>query len=234
MPFSDSAPCYRWPIAVSALALVLAAAFVLQLDDEHHKALLKDFARHSSDWLGAWKRTLADPGDALSSPLVFLRDILRPLLGASLLCAGPIHACTSIAYLFVFGDNIEGRLGRVRFAVLWLVGACVAGVVHALLHVEEALPGVGASGAIAALLGAYALLFRGARIRFVRFLEFPCFAAILAFFVLQIGPVQTALGWVDVLDGIDVRAHLASFAAGALLAPLLCIANPCPEPRSKK
>lgn len=233
MPFSDSAPCDRWPILVTLLSAVLIATYVLQLDAAEHRGLLADLALEPSSLRDAWRRLRAQPGLVFEDPGLLFREVLRPLSGASLLSAGPIHLGASVLYLFVFGDNVEGRLGRVRFVLLWLVGAFVAGGVHVWLSTEQSLPVVGASGAVAALLGAYALLFRRARMRFVRYVEFPCLFALVAFFALQFRPVQTALGWVGVLDGLEIRAHFAGFAVGAVLGPLLCIGNPRREPRKR-
>ena len=229
MPLSDSAPRYRWPILVTLIALVLVGLYLLQAKDEHHTALLADFALIPKAWQEHWSEFCAKPSLLISSPAWFLREVMRPLCGASLLSAGPVHVGVAVAFLWIFGDNVEGRLGRLRFVVLWICGAAVAGATHAWLHPHGEMPVVGHTGAIAAILGTYALLFRKARVHVVRYLEVPCWTFIAAFFVLQIGPVQQAFGWVEVLDGLDARAHLASFVAGVALTPLLLVMNRCPE-----
>lgn len=229
MPLSDSAPRYRWPILVGLLAIAIVAVYFLQADDARHAGLLESWALIPRDLHESWARLVAQPGLIFNEPRWFLDSIVRPLCGSSFLSSGPVHVGVAVAFLWVFGDNVEGRLGRVRFVALWMVGACVAGAVHTWLRPRGEMPVVGATGAIAALLGSYTLLFRRARVHVVRYLEVPCWVFLASFFVLQIGPVQQAFGWVEVLDGLDVRAHVASYATGLALTPLLLIANRCPE-----
>jgi membrane associated rhomboid family serine protease len=67
-------------------------------------------------------------------------------------------------FLWVFGNNIEDYLGRVKFTVFYLLGGIAAGFAHVLTHLSEILPAVGASGAVAAVMGAYMLLYPRARV----------------------------------------------------------------------
>jgi len=149
--------------------------------------------------------------------------LLPRLLASMFLHGGLLHLLGNLAFLLVFCDDVEARIGPKRFLILYLVSGIVATVVQALATPRSTLPIVGASGAIAGVLGAFLVLFPKARLSGV----FPvgclllpmrsrAFFFIPGWFALQLAaalwaPPGTAQG------GVAVYAHLAGFVAGPIL-----------------
>ena len=97
------------------------------------------------------------PSDS-TTPLTFANSIL-PLILSMFLHGGLLHLVGNMLFLWIFSDNIEGRLGHVRFLIFYLLCGIIASLTHVVLNPESLTPTVGASGAIAGLLGAYWLCY---------------------------------------------------------------------------
>jgi membrane associated rhomboid family serine protease len=141
--------------------------------------------------------------------------------------AGLAHVGGNMLYLWIFGDNVEDRLGHGRYLVFYLVGGVVASLTHFLTDPYSTVPTVGASGAIAAVLGAYLVLFPGSRVvtlipfgYFSRLTVVPAIIVLGMWFILQLFDGVAALGGADV-GGVAVWAHIGGFVAGMLMAKLL-------------
>lgn len=153
------------------------------------------------------------------------------LLTAMFLHAGLLHLAGNMLFLWVFGNNIEAALGRVRFLLFYLLSGIVASYGQALLDVESTLPSIGASGAVAGVLGAYALLHPRARVLtmvfvifFVTFIEIPALYLLAAWFLLQFLPAVGQLASPELSEGGGVAyfAHVAGFLFGlALIRPFI-------------
>jgi membrane associated rhomboid family serine protease len=144
---------------------------------------------------------------------------------------GWLHIAGNMLFLWVFGNNIEDRLGRVKFLLFYLVAGLLAVYTQALIDPSSTAPTIGASGAIAGVLGAYALLYPHARVLtlifiifFVTVVEIPALILLAIWFILQFIP---ALGQVAVEsgggEGVAYFAHVGGFVfglavAGAMLA----------------
>jgi membrane associated rhomboid family serine protease len=142
---------------------------------------------------------------------------------STLLHAGWLHLLGNMLYLWIFGSRLEDRLGRRRFVLLYLLGCITAAVGQTALD-PSAGPVIGASGAISAVLGAYLVLFPGARIQSLVFLGFfyqliavPAVIVLGLWFVLQLVAGLTLLADPSVTGGVAVFAHLGGFAGGALV-----------------
>jgi membrane associated rhomboid family serine protease len=132
---------------------------------------------------------------------------------------GWLHIAGNMLFLWIFGNNVEDRLGRIRFIALYLLGGLAASGLQLAFDPNAAVPNVGASGAIAAILGAYLILFPRARIHtlviffFITFLELPATFVLLAWFVLQlfsgVGGVGDQIG-----GGVAYWAHVGGFVFG--------------------
>ena len=150
-----------------------------------------------------------------------------PLFSSVFLHGGWIHLIGNMWYLWIFGDNIEDRLGHVWFAVFFLAGGLIAGLVHVLSNPGSMVPTVGASGAIAAVLGAYAAAFPRARVITLLPL-FPIFPVvpvpalfILGFwFLMQFASGTLTLG-ARVSGGVAWWAHIGGFMFGYAVMALL-------------
>jgi membrane associated rhomboid family serine protease len=146
------------------------------------------------------------------------------LLTSMFLHGGLFHVLGNMLYLWVFGDNVEGAMGRGRFLAFYLLCGMAAGLAQLALSVHSDLPLVGASGAIAGVLGAYFMLFPTSRILtvipiffFIRLVSIPAVIVLGIWFLLQV--VNSALSGASG-GGVAWLAHIGGFAAGALLVVL--------------
>jgi membrane associated rhomboid family serine protease len=147
------------------------------------------------------------------------------LVSAMFLHGGVAHLAGNMLYLWIFGDNIEGRYGPLRFALFYIVCGLAATFSQYALNPGASIPNLGASGAIAGVLGAYVLLYPNAHVKMVigsRLAFVPAWIALGLWFAMQIG-----LGAVAFYDkgsgaegGIAYAAHAGGFAAGFLIAAL--------------
>jgi membrane associated rhomboid family serine protease len=102
---------------------------------------------------------------AVAIPHRDLTSFLLAILFSIFLHAGFMHIAGNMLFLWIFGNNVEDHLGPVKFLLFYLAGGVAASFAHVLTHVDSVTPTVGASGAIAAVMGAYILLFPKARVR---------------------------------------------------------------------
>jgi len=152
------------------------------------------------------------------------------LFTAMFLHGGWWHLISNMLALYIFGDNIEDRVGHVRYLFFYLVGGLAASGVHLVAYSESTLPTVGASGAIAAVLGAYLVLFPQARVLtlipifyFIRMLEIPAFIYLGFWFVSQLFNGIFALAAADVFQsgGVAWWAHIGGFVFGLIIIRFL-------------
>jgi membrane associated rhomboid family serine protease len=160
------------------------------------------------------------------------------LLTCMFLHGGWMHLIGNMWFLWLFGNNIEDRLGHLLFALLYLGGGLVATICHWAAGPGSSVPVIGASGAVAATLGAYAVTFPHARVRsalvliiFVTIVELPAMVVLGLWFL---GQLFEAFGsWnVGLSGGVAWWAHIGGFVAGAAAMPLLRLIAPEP-PRAE-
>ena len=144
---------------------------------------------------------------------------------AMFLHGGWLHLLGNMLYLFIFGDNVEERLGHRRYLVFYLLCGAAAALTHAGFHPDSKTPVVGASGAVAGVLGAYFLFFPATRVKtllffgiFVHITAVPAALLLGIWALLQIASALLS----DGASAIAWYAHIGGFAAGLLSAPLLC------------
>ena len=141
--------------------------------------------------------------------------------------AGLLHLGGNMLYLWIFGDNVEDSMGSVKYLAFYLVGGVVASLTHILTNPGSQIPTVGASGAIAAVLGAYLVLYPRSRVLtfiplgfFMRLTLVPASIVLGLWFVLQLFSGFFSLGGPDV-GGVAFWAHIGGFVAGVVMAKLL-------------
>jgi len=137
--------------------------------------------------------------------------------------AGVMHLVFNMLWLWIFGDNVEDRLGRLWFLAFYLFCGLVASLTQAVSDVNSELPVVGASGAVAGVLGAYLLFFPRSRVRvlfFARVSEISAVWFIMAWFIVQLACAMFLRGGPDSAwyAGVAWYAHIGGFVVGALLA----------------
>ncbi len=133
-----------------------------------------------------------------------------------------LHVLGNMLYLWVFGDNVEGAMGRGRFIAFYLLCGIAAGLAQMALSPHSTIPQIGASGAIAGVLGAYFMLFPTSRILtvipiffFIRLISIPAVVVLGIWILLQVISSATSLG---AGSGVAWFAHIGGFAAGMALA----------------
>ena len=138
---------------------------------------------------------------------------------------GFMHLAGNMLYLWIFGDNIEGALGHIRFIIFYLLCGIVAAFAQIFSAPESTIPMIGASGAVSGVLGAYLIFYPRARIRtfvflgiFITFLRLP---AVLLLGVWILGQIISASISSPGSPGVAWFAHLGGFFAGMILGPLL-------------
>lgn len=154
------------------------------------------------------------------------------LITSQFLHGGFLHIFGNMLFLWIFGNNIEDQLGHVKYLFFYLTCGVLAALTQWFFSMQSGVPSLGASGAIAGVLGAYILRFPNARVRTLVFLgPFITFPNIPAVFFLGIWFVQQALYSIASLNvpsnigmesgGVAYWAHVGGFVFGAILAPLL-------------
>jgi membrane associated rhomboid family serine protease len=156
------------------------------------------------------------------------------LFTSMFLHGGFLHIASNMLYLFIFGDNVEDRLGHLRFFFFYFICGVAAGITHIVANAGSTTPSIGASGAIAGVLAAYLRLFPSAQVRTLIFIGplilVPRIAAgflIIFWFITQFVSGITSLGAnTDTSGGVAVWAHVGGFIAGLILVQLMA-----PRPR---
>ncbi|MCC7106040.1 MAG: rhomboid family intramembrane serine protease [Chloroflexi bacterium] len=140
---------------------------------------------------------------------------------------GWLHIGSNMLYLWVFGDNVEDRMGRPGYLIFYVVCGIVASVTHIAFNLNSQLPSIGASGAIAGVLAGYLLMFGRARIRtllfigpFITITRVPAVLLIGFWFLTQLLSGVASVGDTAQTSGVAVWAHVGGFIAGLFLTPV--------------
>jgi membrane associated rhomboid family serine protease len=154
---------------------------------------------------------------------------LQSIVVSMFLHGGWMHLLGNMLYLWIFGDNVEDRLGHARYLVFYLLAGWAATLAHAVFNPNSSIPSIGASGAIAGVLGAYAYLFPHARVLtliplgfYSQLQELPALLVLGLWFVLQLfsGVGELAVRTAQ-SGGVAWWAHIGGFVAGLVLIVVL-------------
>jgi rhomboid family protein len=221
IPLRDANPVRRTPVVTIALIVANVVAFAYQLGSEASSGgtnvgdLFDTFGLVPSQLLGAWETGRNVGGETLA------------VLTSMFLHANLIHIAGNMLYLWIFGNNIEDRFGRLPFVVFYLLGGVAAAAAQVAIDPHSDVPMIGASGAISAVLGAYIVLYPGARILSLVFLGFfyqlinvPAIVVLGLWFVLQLIDGIGSLGLAGAGGGVAFFAHIGGFVAGVALGLL--------------
>ncbi len=161
-------------------------------------------------------------------------DAWWPLLTSMFLHGGWAHLFSNMLALYIFGDNVEDRLGHLRYLFFYLLGGILAGLAHLLAYPTSAVPTIGASGAIAAVLGGYMVLFPTARVITILPLPF-LFPVVEVYAIVYLGIwfLSQLLNGLFTLGapsfqggGVAWWAHVGGFAAGLILVRIFAPRRP--------
>ena len=211
IPLRDDNPRRTFPIVTYLLiaANILAFFWELSLGQQLQDALFQVAFIPARFWISGY----------------WVADILA-IVVSMFLHGGLLHIGSNMLYLWIFGDNIEDRLGHGRYLLFYLLCGFLATYAHAFFSPASRIPAIGASGAIAGVLGAYLVLYPHARVMtiipifiFITIREVPAVLILGIWFVLQLFSGVGSLGVSDAQDmgGVAYFAHIGGFVAGILL-----------------
>jgi membrane associated rhomboid family serine protease len=222
IPLRDANPTRRTALVTLAIVVACGIAFgwelgLLARSGAAFEAAITDWGVVPAQLTAAWGRGEFVSGESLT------------LLSSQFLHGGWLHLLGNLLYLWIFGNNVEDRMGRVGFLLFYLVGGVIAGLTQVAIDPASSIPTIGASGAIAATLGAYLVFFPGAKVTSLVFLGFfyqlvrvPAAFVLVVWFVLQlldgIGSLGPSQG-----GGVAFFAHIGGFVFGAVVAWLLTL-----------
>ena len=195
IPLRDANPTRRTPVVTLGIVIACFVVFAWELGlsasggESALDAFITEWGVVPADLTAAWAR-----GDYLSHQTA-------TLVTSQFLHGGWAHILFNMLYLWIFGNNVEDRFGRVGFLGFYLLGGALAGLSQVAIDPTSTVPTIGASGAIAATLGAYFVLFPRARVTSLVFLGFfyqlidvPAIIVLGFWFVLQLLDGLTSLG----------------------------------------
>ena len=217
IPFRDNIPARTFPFITISIILANIAVFFYELS----------LGRGLEPFIEQFGVVPAAAVRWPQSDLPFLA-IALPFLTSMFLHAGWLHLIGNMWYLWIFGDNIEDRLGHITFLIFYLLCGLGAGIIHTILNSHTDVPSIGASGAIAGVLGAYLVSYPFARIQtlvpiffFFQILEIPALIVLGLWFVMQFFSGTAALATSNVnAGGVAWWAHVGGFLIGILLIGL--------------
>jgi len=212
LPLKDDNPTSSFPFVTIGLILANGLVFYHQITLDFAESL-----RFLSQW-GAIPYQITH-GEALhDAPLI---PLPLTLFSSMFLHGGFLHLFGNMLYLWIFGNNIEDTLGHFRFFLFYLVCGLFAAAVQVFSDPNATVPMIGASGAIAGILGAYLLLFPGARILtlffiiiFVKLIRIPAIIILGFWFIIQLLSAGTAA------TNVAFFAHIGGFISGLILVKL--------------
>ena len=221
-PIKDDQPRYSTPYVnwflIGLNILVYLFQFLQQVNDPRGAEL---FAREYGEVPAHLAAFLA------GSHRYSLEQVVLPFFTSMFLHGGWLHVLGNMWYLYIFGDNVEDYLGHGKYLVFYLLCGLLAMSTQVAVYPHSNVPTVGASGAIAGVLGAYFILYPRARVLtwfFVFVMYLPAWIVLGEFFVLNFFSGTAALSQVHAagrdVGGVAVWAHVGGFVAGMLLIKL--------------
>ncbi|MFH1529335.1 MAG: rhomboid family intramembrane serine protease [Pseudomonadota bacterium] len=229
IPIRDNIKASRTPWVTYLIVLANLAAFVYELKlGDGVDAFIRQYG------LVPWKLTRGIEVTGLR-----FQDHVAPWFSSMFLHGGWLHVIGNMWFLWIFGDNVEDRLGPGKFLVFYLAGGLAAGMGQVAADPLSQIPMVGASGAMSAVLAGYVLLYPRARIvtlvpLFILFFfaEIPAFVFIGVWFLVQYFNGVAALTDVTAGGGVAWWAHIGGFVAGVPL--ILALKGPRQEVRRRE
>ena len=255
IPFHDENPIQRTPFVTVAIIVinVIALVYVQGMDDFNQRRFVAEhgFVPARLNQLnnpnlirvpiysqGELAQGVFLPPD--QKPFVDLKpkqsEIIQSILTSLFLHAGWMHLISNMWFFWIFGNNIEDRLGHFVFLLYYLLGGVVACISHwAMMNVGgNLIPVIGASGAVAVTLGSYAVTYPFARVKtliflfiFITVVELPALVILGFWFLMQVANGAHVIN-MNIGGGVAWWAHIGGFAAGAILMPFLAAGSPEP------
>ncbi len=226
IPFRDDVRARAFPLVTLGIILVNIALFFYEVSLP--APVLESFISQNGV-------VPARMGFFSQAPGAVLAFTGRTVLWSMFLHGGWFHLLGNMWYLWIFGDNVEDRMGHFRFLVFYLACGACASAAHIFLNLDSRIPSIGASGAIAGVLGAYLVSYPFARVMtiiplflFWPIVELPAIVVLGGWFLVQLLNGTASVGaTAETVGGIAWWAHIGGFLAGVLLINVF--AKPTPR-----
>ena len=216
LPLFDDNKSYSFPLVTIAMIVICALVFLMQISGSAIDQRVFIYAYGAVPAVVTGREYL--PAEVVAIPSWL------SLMTSTFLHGGWMHILGNMLFLWIYGDNVEDRMGKFKFLVFYLICGAAASFTHVMIDPASTTPLVGASGATAGVMSAYVLTFPRAKIRvimviliFIRFTYFPAFVVIGIWAALQIVAVPSSLSSEG--GGVAYFAHIGGFAAGLALTP---------------
>lgn len=220
IPIRDEIKTHRTPIVNYALVVINVLVFLwMFLNSAKLESIYYEYALIPANFLNG-----IDMGD------------ISDLLTSMFMHGGWMHLIGNMLYLWIFGDNIEDRLGHVGYLLFYLAGGLAAALLQTVISPSSQIPMVGASGAIAAVLGAYLVMYPNSRVYtfipigfYARVRLMPAIVVLCLWFLLQLISGVGSLGALD-QGGTAYFAHIGGFVFGMIVGWLFKRRGLDPQP----
>ena len=233
IPIRDANPTRRFPfVTIALIGLNLAAFFLWQggpLFGQPTRAQQEIWVCYGAI---PFELSHLEPAPAFA-PFCGDVPLLLPLLTSMFLHGNLLHIGGNMLFLWVFGNNVEDRMSPAVFLLFYLVAGVVAAYAQVIIAPNDQIPLIGASGAIAGVLGAYLVMFPGARVLtlvmffFITLIELPALVVLGLWFVFQAFSGFGSLGG-PAEGGVAFFAHMGGFVFGVLVALVFYRRRPRP------
>ncbi len=215
IPLRDNNPSGTFPIVTVSIIAANIILFVFTYAISHRPASI-------IETFGMIPRNYTDLSAAREMGIIRL---FLSFYGSMFMHDGWLHIISNMWFLWIFGDNIEDRIGHVKYLIFYLLCGTAGGILFIAMNHDSVIPCIGASGAVSGILGAYMLAFPRARILtlvpvfiIIFFTTLPALFVLLAWFVLQILYAYAEDG---TAAGIAWWAHIGGFLCGIVLIAIL-------------
>jgi membrane associated rhomboid family serine protease len=228
IPLRDDNPSYRFPLVTLLLIAVNSIVFVFSIlgGDSHYVKIIYTYGMIPASLLhGQIVTSLPDELLKLGVPNVDIHPVapILTLFTMMFLHGGWAHLIGNMWFLWLFGDNVEDRMGHFRFLIFYLLTGLIASLAHAFVANGSIEPAIGASGAISGVIGAYIILFPSSNILTLWFFFFipqvvniPAMVYLGFWFIIQVWSGFAGLGGTNGA-GVAFFAHIGGFLAGVIL-----------------
>ena len=215
IPLKDRNPSSTTPVITVLLIIVNTLAFLYELTLP---------ARLEQSFMMSYAMVPARLTHLLAAQNVPVQVALTPFLTSMFLHGGWLHLIGNMWFLWVFGDNVEDRLGHISYLIFYLVCGFGAGLAHVVANLGSTVPSLGASGAISGVLGAYIVMFPRTRVLtlvpliiFWFTVDIPAFIILGYWFAIQFLSGVSTLGARGGAGGVAWWAHIGGFLLGVIL-----------------
>lgn len=231
IPYGDSLRSRRFPLVNYSLILVnvLVWFYEIQLSSERvivGRTIMSALDQWTYEWGVVACRVTTSCPTLFDQTFPDAPNPLLTLISSVFIHAGWMHLISNMLFLWIFGDNVEDTMGHFGYLIFYLLGGIIAGLAQVASNPDSTVPGVGASGAIAAVMAAYLILYPGATVHVVIpiiiipfFTNLPAFVLMLFWFATQVfsGVAELGARATGGEGGVAWFAHIGGFVAGLIL-----------------